>query len=152
MTVNPVQVLVVGFTDPNPTGEALAELTRLEAAGVVRLVDLMLVRRGEDGSLETVQIGADGGVEVVDPSRGGAAPGWIAAEFFSGAGQESVDDTDAWSLGDSVPPGGMAAVALIEHVWAGPLRAAIERAGGTPLEETWLAPADLAVLQGILAG
>ena len=149
---NPVQVLVVGFTDPTPTGEALAELGRLEAAGVVRLVDLMLVRRAEDGSLETVEVGGDGAVAVVDPPRDGTMPGWIAAEFFSAAGPESVDDTDAWSLLDAVPPGGVAAVALIEHVWAGPLRAAIERAGGTPLEETWLAPADLDVLQGILAG
>ena len=56
----------------------------------------------------------------------------------------------AWSLADSMPVGSMAAVALIEHVWAGPLRDAIQRAGGVPLDETWLAPADLDALETLI--
>jgi hypothetical protein len=142
VTLNPVQVLVVGFDELNPTGEALAEMARLEAAGVVRLIDLMLVRRTEDGALETVEL-SDG----ADP-----APGSIAARFFADPGSEPADEQDAWSLLDTIPVGGAAAVALIEHVWAGPLRAAIGRSGGTPLEETWLAAEDLAVLEGLLPG
>ena len=43
--IGPVQVLVVGFDRPTFSGEALAELTRLEDAGIVRLVDLLLVSR-----------------------------------------------------------------------------------------------------------
>ena len=59
-----------------------------------------------------------------------------------------IDDLDAldgpvWSLADSVPAGTTAAVALIEHLWAAPLRAAIQRTGGVPLDEIWLAEADL---------
>ena len=135
-----MQVLVVGFTDPTPTGEALAELGRLESAGVVQLLDLMLVRRAQDGALETVDL--DDGWEP--------APGSIAAEFFGAAGPEPAEDATAWSLLDAVPEGGVAAVALIEHVWAGPLRAAITRAGGMALEETWLSAEDLDVLEGIL--
>ena len=56
--------------------------------------------------------------------------------------QTDADDLDAaamWSLADAIPVGGTAAVALIEHLWADPLSAAIGRAGGTLLEETWLA-------------
>jgi hypothetical protein len=38
-----------------------------------------------------------------------------------------------------------------EHLWAGPLRAAIASAGGTPLEEAWLAPPELATLDALMA-
>ena len=50
-----------------------------------------------------------------------------------------------------MPPGGVAAVALIQHTWAQPLVLAIKRAGGQLLDETWLAPPDLELL-GRLAG
>jgi hypothetical protein len=57
----------------------------------------------------------------------------------------------AWSLADSIPIGGTAAVALIEHTWADPLSAAIQRAGGTLLEETWLAREDRELLEALIA-
>ena len=50
----PVQVLVVGFDRPTFSGEVLAEFTRLREAGIVRLVDLLVVSRTEDGAFETV--------------------------------------------------------------------------------------------------
>src|SRR4029079_17847835 len=56
---------------------------------------------------------------------------------------DDAPDGPAWSLADSVPAGTTAAVALIEHLWAAPLRAAIRRTGGVPLDEIWLAEADL---------
>ena len=46
--------------------------------------------------------------------------------------------SETWSLADAVPPGGVAAIALVEHLWAEPLVAAIGRAGGRPLGELWL--------------
>ena len=52
--MGPVQVLVVGFDQPRLSGEVLEELTRLREAGVVRLIDLLLVSRAEDGTLETL--------------------------------------------------------------------------------------------------
>ena len=57
----------------------------------------------------------------------------------------------SWSLADVVPVGTTAAVALIEHLWAAPLLGAIRRAGGSPLEEAWLAADDLAALEDLLA-
>jgi hypothetical protein len=56
-----------------------------------------------------------------------------------------------WSLADAIPIGGTAAVALIEHVWAAPLSAAIQRAGGTLLEETWLARQEVELLESLNA-
>jgi Family of unknown function (DUF6325) len=148
--MGPVQVLVVGFDQPTFSGEVLAEFTRLREAGIVRLVDLLLVSRAEDGAFET--LAAPSGA---DPEFGGLA----AALLGKPEGEDSIeavpdaDDVDvmAWSLADAVPAGSMAAVALIEHTWAGPLKAAIQRAGGSPLEETWLSPGDLDVLESLIA-
>ena len=52
--IGPVQVVVVGFDHPSFSGEIIAEFTRLEEAGIVRLVDLLLVSRAVDGSFETL--------------------------------------------------------------------------------------------------
>lgn len=133
----PVQVIVVGFDHPSFTGEVLAELARLREAGVVRLVDVLLVRRDDDGSFETL------------PAPPGADPelGRIAADLLGTHDTPGSPDDDpavegAWSLADAVPPGGVAAVALIEHLWADSLVGAIRGAGGVTLAEGWLSADD----------
>ena len=140
----PVQVLVVGFDHPSFSGEVLAELARLREAGVVRLVDVLLVGRDADGIFETL------------PPPPGADPalGTIAAELLGTAGDTGGsshgtggDEPEAsWSLADAVPPGGVAAVALVEHLWAVPLVAAVRAAGGQTLAEGWLSDDDRARL------
>ncbi len=57
--MGPVQVLVVGYEQPAYTGEVLAELTRLSDAGLVRLVDVLLVARAADGTFDTVEVPED---------------------------------------------------------------------------------------------
>jgi hypothetical protein len=130
----PVQVLVVGFDEPAFSGEVLAELAALRERGVVRLVDVVLVERRDDGAFE-----------VLEPPPGSDPDlGRVAVEVLGGGGgadDPSSDDVSrdvTWSLADAVPPGGVAAVALLEHLWAEPLLAAIGRAGGRPLAEHWL--------------
>ncbi len=131
----PVQVLVVGFEEPSFSGEVVAELTRLREAGVVRLIDVLLVRREEDGTFDTL------------PPPPGVDPGMgvIAADILGG-GDELASDDASWSLADVVEPGSVAAVALIEHLWAGALVEKINAAGGQPLGEMWLSPEDRARL------
>lgn len=147
--MGPVQVLVVGFEQPKFSGEVLAELARLREAGIVRLVDLLVVSRREDGTLET----------LAAPPEEGADLGRLATALLfrsdDEVGEAEAADADpaettAWSLADVVPVGSSAAVALIEHIWAGPLVAAIRQAGGSPLEETWLAPGDLETLEALI--
>jgi hypothetical protein len=147
--MGPVQVLVVGFDRPTFSGEVLAELTRLREAGIVRLVDLLLVSRAEDGTLET--LAPPEGTEADLGGLAAAVLGWPegVADAASVADADS-NDVSAWSLADAVPPASVAAVALIEHIWAGPLTAAIRRAGGNPLEETWLGPDDLELLEALI--
>ena len=133
----PVQVLVVGFDEPSFSGEVLAELTRLKEAGVVRLVDVLLVSRDEGGSFDTLPT----------PPGTDADLGRVAAQVLGlqagGDGATDGPEGDTWSLEEAVPPGSTGAVALIEHVWAEPLVASIRRAGGRLLDETWLAPDDI---------
>jgi hypothetical protein len=144
----PVQVLVVGFDQPKFTGEVLAEFVRLREAGIVRLVDLLLISRTKDGTIETLEA----------PEALAADLGGLAAELLSqpeGAEDEAavaeLDPAATWSLAGAIPVGGTAAVALIEHLWAAPLSEAIQRAGGTLLEETWLAREDRELLEALSA-
>ena len=77
----PVQVLVIGFEAPSFSGEVLAELTRLRERGVVRLVDVLLVERGDDGTFE-----------ILDPPPGSDPDlGKIAAEVLGGGGEADGD-------------------------------------------------------------
>jgi uncharacterized membrane protein len=143
--IGPVQVLVVGFDQPNFSGEVLAEFTRLREAGLVRLVDVLLVERSEDGTLDTLEAS-----EAAAADLGGLAAEVLGQPEGASAGESDPSEIDTaamWSLADAVPVGGVAAVALIEHVWAAPLSAAIQRAGGTLLEETWLAREDRELLE-----
>jgi hypothetical protein len=144
-----VQVLVVGFDRPTFSGEVLAEFTRLREAGIVRLVDLLVVSHSEEGVLET----------LVLPEGLEADFGDVAARVFgqpqAAAEAETqtveIDAAVTWSLADAIPVGSTAAVALIEHTWAAPLSAAIQRAGGNLLDETWLASQDRELLEALIA-
>ena len=143
--IGPVQVLVVGFDQPTFSGEVLAEFTRLREAGLVRLIDVLLVSRSEDGTLDTLEASGAAAADL-----GGLAAEVLGQPEAASEAESDPSEIDAaamWSLADAVPVGGTAAVALIEHVWAAPLSAAIQRAGGTLLEETWLAREDRELLE-----
>jgi hypothetical protein len=147
--IGPVQVLVVGFDQPTFSGEVLAEFTRLQEAGIVRLVDLLLVSRTEDGAFET--LAAPPGADAEFGELAAALLGEPDGEDRVEPADTDADDVTTWSLADAVPIGSVAAIALIEHTWAGPLKSAIQRAGGSPLEETWLSPSDLDMLESLIA-
>jgi Family of unknown function (DUF6325) len=147
--MGPVQILVIGLGHPSFNGEVVAELSRLGAAGIVRLVDVLLVTRNDDGMFQTLT-----GPPDLAPGNGELTIALLgtAEDNQPDRGEQDVDPSalSTWSLEDSVPSGTTAAVALLEHVWAAPLRDAVQRAGGRALEETWLAPDDLLVLEQLL--
>jgi uncharacterized membrane protein len=155
MVVGPVQVLVVGFGEDRFTGEIIPELERLREHDVIRMIDLLLVHKNEGGDLtvlehsdlnreERMEFGAFVGALVgfgaggEDEAEEAAIAG--AAEFEDG---QMFDDADVWYLADAIPEGTSAAIALIEHRWAIPLREKIREAGGVPLADQWVHPEDL---------
>ncbi len=145
----PMQIVVLGFAGGEFRGEVLAELERLAEHDIVRLVDALIVRKNEDESIELLEIaqGLGGGGEpgavvgrltgLAAEAEGGGADAPAAAERL-----EAVAE-DVWYVADAIPPGTAAAVALLEHRWAIPLRAAMQGAGGEMLEEAWVHPLDL---------
>ena len=144
----PVQVLGVGFDRPTFSGEVLAEFTRLRDAGIVRLVDLLVVSRTEAGAFETLAL-----PEGVEADFGDLAVSVLGQpeESAEAEAEADVDSAATWSLADAISVGSTAAVALIEHTWAAPLSAAIQRASGTLLDETWLAREDRELLEALIA-
>src|SRR5262249_28588210 len=131
-------------------GEILPELERLKKAKVVRLIDLLVVRKDSTGAIATLtasdldweeatSFGAFIGALMGWGSAGeeGAATGAIAgaAELADG---HAFGELVQLALTESVPPGSSAAIALVEHVWAKPLQAAIARADGVELSNEWL--------------
>ncbi len=155
MTTAPVQMLVVSFDEPNFSGEIIEELIRLRESNVVRLIDALAVQKGMDGELVAIQWSD---LSLPDAEELGATVGALLGLGFAGeAGAEAgaiigadagadghlIDDDEVWDVADSIEPGSAAAIALIEHLWAAPLRDAITRAGGVPVSDAWIHPLDL---------
>jgi uncharacterized membrane protein len=132
-----VQLLIVAFEGGDFTGRISEELDRLSGSDTIRVLDAVLVAKENDDTLRMVQGGEDAtdhplllllaGDEDVDTSH------------LDGASEAELVDAAA-----SIPPGTAAAIVLIEHRWAAPLRDAVAATGGTTVAETWLSPQDLA--------
>jgi len=153
MALGPVQLLTVGFVEPNFTGAVMDEIKRLREADIVRLIDLLIVAKDENGEVAEVEIGDRPELQefgaIAGALLGLGAAGEIGADAGAIVGAEAMadgklyDEEDLWVLADQIPPGMTAAIALIEHRWAIPLRAAIMDAGGVALVDEWIHPADL---------
>jgi hypothetical protein len=140
MATGPVQLLVLDLGPSEPTGEVLAELERLAEHDIVRLLDLLLLNRHEDGRFEAIEAKAtpDGGATVA------VLTGLQGEDGGDGADPTgSAHEDDIWYVADVIPPGTTVAVALLEHRWAIGLRDALRARGGELLAEAWVHPLDL---------
>jgi uncharacterized membrane protein len=155
MASGPVQMLVVGFEGPEFKGEILEELNRLKDEDIIRLIDLVVVKKDDEGNIETLHtsdLSDDEAMEfgaIAGALIGLGADGEEGAEAGALAGAEAMedgqvfDDDQVWYAADAIPNGTAAGIALIEHRWAIPLRDAIVRAGGIPLVDEWIHATDL---------
>ena len=162
LTLGPVQMLIVGFEGDKFDGSIMEELERLKEHDIVRLIDLLFVKKNEDGEIEVVQrsdLSSDEAEQfgaIVGALVGFGADGDDGASYGALAGAAELqdghvfDDDAVWYLGDAIPDGTAAAVALLEHRWAIPLRDKIAKAGGLTLSDAWVHVADL-VAVGALA-
>lgn len=163
MTMGPVQMLVIGFEGNRFTGEILPELDRLREHDVIRLIDLLFVTKDENGNIDAVQASDLSQEEAMEfGALAGALVGFGAGgeeemEIAAIRGAEKLEDghvfdeDEVWYVADAIPAGGSAAIALIEHRWAIPLRDAIVKAGGVALADEWIHPADLVAIGAAMA-
>ena len=162
MTVGPVQMMVLGFAEPNFTGKIAAELDRLREHEFVKIVDALVVQKDEAGDITALQVsdlsqdearemGAIAGA-LVGFGYGDEEAVEAGAELGAAAMEDGhlIPDEEVWYVADGIPNGSAAAIILLEHRWAIPLREGIVAAGGFALADEWIHPADL-VAAGVAA-
>jgi uncharacterized membrane protein len=155
MAIGPVQMLVVGFDDPQFKGEIIEELKRLRDADIIRVIDMLVIKKDDEGNVETLhqsdltpdeamEVGAIAGA-LVGLGAAGEEGAEAGARAGAAAGEDGhlLEDTQVWYAADAIPNGTAAGIALIEHRWAIPLRDAIVRAHGIPLIDEWIHVTDL---------
>ncbi len=152
---------MLGFQGGELKGEILDELDQLRENDIVRLIDLVFVRKDADGKVEKLMRSdlspeeAEEFGAIVGALVGFGVAGEEGAELGAIKGAAALEDghvfdDEVWYVEDAIPNGTAAAVALLEHRWAVPLRDGIRRAGGFHLADAWIHPADLVGI-GLLA-
>jgi uncharacterized membrane protein len=156
MAIGPVQLIVLGFSHPNFHGEVIAELERLHENGMVRVIDSLAVYKDADGDLEVehlsnlteaeaIEVGSKIGALIglgIDGEEGMDAGAAAGAEQAAEEGI-NVFGGDEWDVLEDIPNDSAAALILLEHHWAVPLRDAIARANGFRISDGFISPLDL---------
>jgi uncharacterized membrane protein len=156
MAIGPVQLIVLGFQEPEFHGEIIAELERLRENDTVRVIDALAVHKDADGEIEVahlsnltrdeaIEMGSKIGALIGLGIEGeeGMEAGALAGAEAGAEGLEVFDDDDAWDVLEEIPNDSAAALLLLEHHWAVPLRDAIARAGGFRIGDGFISPLDL---------
>jgi uncharacterized membrane protein len=156
MAIGPVQLLVLGFNHPNFHGEVIEELERLRDSDTVRVIDALAVHKDAEGEIEVqhlsnltkdeaIELGSKVGALIGLGIEGeeGLEAGATAGAAAAADGVEVFSDQQAWDVLEDIPNDSAAALLLIEHHWAVPLRDAIARAGGFRLSDGFISPLDL---------
>ena len=156
MAIGPVQLIVVGFKHPEFHGEIIAELERLHDDDTVRVIDALAVHKDADGEIEVqhlsnlskdeaIELGSKVGALVglgIDGEQGAEQGAELGAEAAAD-GVAVFSDDEAWDVLEEIPNDSAAALVLLEHHWAVPLRDAIARAGGFRIGDGFISPLDL---------
>jgi uncharacterized membrane protein len=156
MTIGPVQLIVLGFAQPEFHGEIIAELERLRESDTVRVIDALAVYKDAAGEFEVehlsnlsqdeaIELGSKVGALVGLGIEGedGLVAGAEAGAAAAADGVQVFSDDDAWDVLEDIPNDSAAALVLIEHHWAVPLRDAVMRAGGFRIGDGFISPLDL---------
>ena len=157
MAIGPVQLIVLGFDHPDFHGEVIAELERLRESDMVRIIDSIAVYKDADGELEiehlsnlteqeAIELGSKIGALIglgVEGEEGMEAGATMGAEQAAADGIRVFAGAEEWDVLGDIPNNCAAALILLEHHWAVPLRDAIARAGGFRISDGFISPLDL---------
>jgi len=130
-STGPVELVLIEFPRSEFKGEIVAELGRLVDAGTIDVLDALLIRKAEDGSVEWLEA-TEGGDEEL--ARIVGEPAGLLAE-------DDVEDISA-----ELAPGSAVGMLVFEHTWARGLAGAVRGAGGNVLDWTQVPPAAIEAL------
>jgi uncharacterized membrane protein len=148
-------MLAFAFDGNRFKGEILPELDRLKRKRIVRIIDLLVIRKDAEGrvmamtssDLDWEEATAFGSYVGALAGFGAAGPEGIERGAIAGAAELAdghlFDEEDAFRLTQALPNDMSAALVLVEHLWIKPLMDAVDRAGGIELTNEWLRPEDI---------
>jgi len=116
--LGPVDYLVVEFPGSNFNGEIMPELVDLVERGVVRVLDLVVIKKDEDSAFEAFEF-----ADIEDGVLGELRE--LEREFA-----DLLSEDDIAAVVDAMEPGSTAGLLIYENLWAAPLASAVRRSGG----------------------
>jgi len=116
--LGPVDYLVVEFPGSNFNGEIMPELVDLVSRGLVRVLDLVLIKKEEDGSFDAFEF-ADIEDGLLGELRG------LERELA-----DLLSEDDVAAVAEALEPGSTAGLLIYENLWAAPFASAVRRSGG----------------------
>ena len=116
--MGPVDIVVIAFPDGVHKGEAAPLLIDLVDRGIIRILDLMFIQKGEDGTVSALEIADIDGDGVAD------------YRIFEGASSGLLGEEDRDEAGNVLDPGAAALIIMFENRWAAPFAKAMREAGG----------------------
>jgi Family of unknown function (DUF6325) len=130
--LGPVDVVLIGFPPGAPmTGDAVPLLVDLVDRGIIRVLDVLFITKGEDGT-------------VAGFDAKGLGPDQLGDFFvFDGATTGIVGDEDAVKAAEALEPGMSAVLLVYENRWAAPFAAAVRRNGGVMIASERIGVQDL---------
>jgi hypothetical protein len=114
--MGPIDYLIIEWPDRQPTGEAAPILVDLVDRGLIRILDIAFLAKGEDGSVKMLDISA-----LAEHSE--------SLNELLGASSGLLSEEDASEAATALEPGSSAAILIYENRWAAPFATALRRTG-----------------------
>jgi Family of unknown function (DUF6325) len=111
--MGPVDYVVLEWPHQQPTGEVAPLLSDLVDRGIIRVLDIALMAKDDDGTVGTLELADDSGFAA-----------------FAGAASGLIGEDDLEEAAKALEPGTMAALLVWENRWAAPVAVALRRSGG----------------------
>lgn len=130
--VGPIDYLALEFPGARLTGEGMAILVDLVDRGIIRILDMRALVRGQDGAVTAMAISDLDGDGTLDLA------------VFDGVESDLLDEEDLEHAASLVEPGNAVALLVYENTWAGPFVSAMRRAGAEVVASVRI-PADAVI-------